>query len=103
MEKDNAKKYLDAISMLLILSYFILHYIVFVFIGILFSLYSLNSTSINGLILSITRILNKKISISNKFDQLESTKKDYKLSLVEEVEEYGFIPSPDKEDNSKVA
>tara|TARA_Y100001968_G_C19269285_1_gene673366 strand:+ start:565 stop:720 length:156 start_codon:yes stop_codon:yes gene_type:complete len=33
----------------------------------------------------------------------EGIKEDYKFSLVETIEEYGFIPSLEKEDDSKVA
>ena len=34
---------------------------------------------------------------------LKSTKEDKKLTLVEEIEEFGFIPSIDKKNNSNAA
>ena len=43
----------------------------------------------------------KKIN-SNTIN-IKSTKEDKKLTLVEEIEEFGFIPSIDKKDNSNAA
>ena len=43
----------------------------------------------------------KKIN-SNTIN-IKSTKEDKKLTLVEEIEEFGFIPSIDKKNNSNVA
>ena len=43
----------------------------------------------------------KKIN-SNTIN-IKSTKEDKKLTLVEEIEEFGFIPSIDKENNSNAA
>ena len=43
----------------------------------------------------------KKIN-SNTIN-LKSTKEDKKLTLVEEIEEFGFIPSIDKKNNSNAA
>tara|TARA_B100000579_G_scaffold265892_1_gene219308 strand:- start:170 stop:379 length:210 start_codon:yes stop_codon:yes gene_type:complete len=34
---------------------------------------------------------------------IKSTEKDNKLTLVEEIEEYGFIPSIDKQNNTNAA
>ena len=34
---------------------------------------------------------------------IKSTKEDKKLTLVEEIEEFGFIPSIDKKNNSNAA
>ena len=43
----------------------------------------------------------KKIN-SNTIN-IKSTKEDKKLTLVEEIEEFGFIPSIDKKNNSNAA
>ena len=45
---------------------------------------------------------NKKIINSNTIN-LKTTKEDKKLTLVEEIEEFGFIPSIDKKKNSNAA
>ena len=45
---------------------------------------------------------NDKEVTSNTIN-IKSTKEDKKLTLVEEIEEYGFIPSIDKKNNSNAA
>ena len=45
---------------------------------------------------------NQKKIKSNTIN-LKSTKEDKKLTLVEEIEEFGFIPSIDKKNNSNAA
>ena len=68
---------------------------------------------INNLKKSITKnlILKKSTKELNKnFKEINlntintnSTKKDTKLTLVEEIEEFGFIPSIDKKNNANAA
>ena len=68
---------------------------------------------INNLIKSIyknlavrneSKDLNKnKKKINSNTINLKSTKEDKKLTLVEEIEEFGFIPSIDKKNNSNAA
>ena len=41
--------------------------------------------------------------INSKISDIKSTKEDKKLTLVEEIEEFGFIPSIDKKNNSNAA
>ena len=45
---------------------------------------------------------NEKKIITNTIN-IKSTKEDKKLTLVEEIEEFGFIPSIDKKNNSNAA
>ena len=45
---------------------------------------------------------NNKEKNSNPIN-IKSTKEETKLTLVEEIEEFGFIPSIDKKDNANAA
>tara|TARA_Y100001968_G_C18845974_1_gene475809 strand:- start:31 stop:315 length:285 start_codon:yes stop_codon:yes gene_type:complete len=93
---NNIKGYTKYFSLTLVLSFFILHNILLVLFGIFFALYDLNKN-----------LLYKKV----KIDSIKkSTKKDIKsdiedtnLSLVYEIEEFGFIPSINKNDNKLVS
>jgi DNA helicase TIP49 (TBP-interacting protein) len=68
---------------------------------------------INNLIQSIyknltvkneSKDLNKnQKKINSNTINLKSTQEDKKLTLVEEIEEFGFIPSIDKKNNSNAA
>ena len=68
---------------------------------------------INNLKKSINKIfiLKSESKDSNKNDKeknsntiiIKSTKKETKLTLVEEIEEFGFIPSIDKKNNTNAA
>tara|TARA_B100000965_G_scaffold24794_1_gene18609 strand:- start:274 stop:630 length:357 start_codon:yes stop_codon:yes gene_type:complete len=97
----------------LILSYFLIHNIFLVLIGIGLSLYFININFINNLLRSINKILvvEKETKLSNNNDKAKqsdhsnigSDKKDSKLTLVETIEELGFIPSLEKNDNNKAA
>ena len=105
---ENSKIYLliEYLSPTLILSYFFIHNIILVQIGILFSLYLININFINTLIRSLDKNLKiKNVSIDldkiykvTKSDSIniEQTKEDSKLTLVDTIEELGFIPSLNK-------
>ncbi len=113
MKKTNPNQLIEYLSPVLILSYFFVHNIFLVLIGITFSLYLLNINMINNIKKSITKnLLTKKAvkeghKIEKEFNlnniNIKSTKKDSKLTLVEEIEELGFIPSIDKKDNTNAA
>tara|TARA_B100000945_G_C20351278_1_gene582362 strand:- start:406 stop:747 length:342 start_codon:yes stop_codon:yes gene_type:complete len=106
MKKTKELYLIEYTSPFLIISYFFIHNIYLVLIGIILSLYLLNLNSINIIIKSI----NKKLVIKhvsrelNKIDntinsnsiKIKKTKEDSNLSLVETIEELGFIPSIDK-------
>ena len=113
MKKTKTNLLIEYLTPILILSYFFVHNIFLVVIGIVFSLYLLNINMINNIIESITKnlVTKKAFKEVNKIDKefnlnninIRSTKEDSKLTLVEEIEELGFIPSMDKEDNTNAA
>ena len=113
MKKTKLNHAIEYLSSTLVLSYFFIHNISLVLIGITFSLYLININLINRIIKSINeKLLNKKESIDLNVNDTEiktnpinkkSTKEDAKLTLVETIEELGFIPTLDKNDESNVA
>ena len=113
MKKTKLNHVIEYLSSTLVLSYFFIHNICLVLIGITFSLYLMNINFINRIIKSIYKIIvNKKESIELNAKETEietkhinkkSTKEDTKLTLVETIEELGFIPSLDNNDETNVA
>ena len=113
MKKTKLNHVIEYLSPTLVLSYFFIHNIFLVLIGITFSLYLININFINRIIKSINKnLLNKKESTDLNINDTEtktnpinkkSNKEDSKLTLVEIIEELGFIPSLDKNDESNVA
>ena len=113
MKKTKLNHAIEYLSSTLVLSYFFIHNIFLVLIGIIFSLYLININFINRIIKSIYKnLVNKKesIELNEKDTKLEtnpinkqSTKEDTKLTLVETIEELGFIPSLDNSDKNNVA
>ena len=113
MKKNKLNHAIEYLSSTLVLSYFFIHNIFLVLIGIIFSLYLININFINRIIKSIyKKLVNKKESIDiNAIDtevetnpiNKQSTKEDTKLTLVETIEELGFIPSLDNSDETNVA
>ena len=113
MQKAKINHFMEYLSAILILSYFFIHNIFLVLIGIIFSLYLININLINKLIGSIDKNLliekftialnkNAKITESSPIN-IESKEEDTKLTLAETIEELGFIPSIDKNDESTAA
>ena len=112
MKKIKVNHFIEYSSSALILSYFFIHNIYLVLIGIIFSLYLININFINRFL----KYLNDNFAIKNDTKELsksekeirsneinnKSTKEEKKLTLVETIEEYGFIPSIDenKENNA---
>ena len=113
MKKTKLNHAIEYLSSTLVLSYFFIHNIFLVLIGITFSLYLININFINRIIKSIYKnLLNKKesIELNAKDTEIEtkpikkkSTEEDTKLTLVETIEELGFIPSLDNNDETNVA
>ena len=113
MKKSKINHVIEYLSATLILSYFVVHNIFLVLIGVTFSLYLININFINSFIKSINKNLfikkvskelnkNDKVIKSNSIN-VESKKEDTKLTLVETIEELGFIPSIDKNEESRAA
>ncbi|ABM76186.1 Hypothetical protein NATL1_16291 [Prochlorococcus marinus str. NATL1A] len=113
MKKNKINQAIEYLSPTLVFSYFFIHNIFLVLIGITFSLYLININMINNLIKSInknlviknqSKDLNKKDKEINSINiNIKSNKENMKLTLVEEIEEFGFIPSVDKKNNSNAA
>tara|TARA_Y100001968_G_C19332004_1_gene704827 strand:+ start:891 stop:1235 length:345 start_codon:yes stop_codon:yes gene_type:complete len=110
MNRNKANAPLEYFSSALILSYFFIHEIVLVLIGISLSFYLLNINKINSYIRSVNQRKGKNNSIidfkkNNKSIKALSNDKELyeensRLTLVEIIEEFGFIPSIDKNNDS---
>ena len=109
MKKIKINQIIEYLSPIFIFSYFFVHNIFLVLIGIIFSIYLININKINNLIKSINKffIIKNEAKDSNNNDKeinsskinIKSNKEETKLTLVEEIEEFGFIPSIDKKNN----
>ena len=104
---------IEYLSLILILSYFLIHNIYMVLIGISFSIYLININLINSCMRYISKKLfsqkasidlNKNYKLKKSIpDNIKIKTEDSKLSLVETIEELGFIPSIDKNNDSNAA
>ena len=113
MKNNKLNHFIEYLSSILVLSYFFIHNIFLVLIGITFSIYLININFINRIIKSVYKNLgNKKesIELNVKDTKIEINpinkqlnKEDSKLTLVETIEELGFIPSLDNIDKNNVA
>ena len=109
MNKNSKIKSIDALSLSLVLSFLIIHNIYIVLIGIIVSLYSINQIYINKLI----KLYKTKITLKRKSEQNKSTNatesdnlltlKDKDTSLVEQIEQLGYIPSLKKSKENEAA
>ena len=102
-------RFMDYLSLFLVISFFILHNIYIVIIGIFIALYLINKNYIKDKILSKNSIvlINEECNIKdidNTDSNIpESINEDSILTLVEKIEKYGYIPSIIKEDNIDAA
>tara|TARA_B100000965_G_C19504038_1_gene718789 strand:- start:9 stop:350 length:342 start_codon:yes stop_codon:yes gene_type:complete len=113
MEENKQKKLLEYLSLAFILSYFLIHNILIVLIGIIFSIYCININFIDKFMGSINKnLVLKKVdrgtNSNNKGIKPDSINKDLieensNLTLVESIEKFGFIPSIDKNSDDKAA
>ena len=109
MKKIKINEMVEYLSPIFVFSYFFVHNIFLVLIGIIFSMYIININKINIIINSINKIFvikNQSKSSNKNYKEInlnniniKSTKEEIKLTLVEEIEEFGFIPSIDKKNN----
>ena len=110
MKKTRVNGLIEYIPPILILSYFIIHNIFLVLISITFSLYLININMINRSI-SKNLFIKKESKDTSKNSRkikpntinIKSTKENTKLTLVEEIEQLGYIPSIEKRNNNKAA
>ena len=106
MNKVKMKNLLEFFCPTLVLSYFLIHNILFVIIGILLSIYLINTDiveKLSGYFSSNPYIEDLTINLKNNDDSIESKSididlinQDSNLKLVDIIEESGFIPSMDK-------
>ena len=113
MNRVRANNVIEFLSPSLILTYFFIHKIILVFMGIIFSVYLINI----GIIKRVKKSLKKNIVIKKLSSELnqnnkesesdlintKSTEIDSDLTLVQAIEELGFIPSIEKKNRGKAA
>ena len=108
------KNKIELLSLILVISFLFIHNIIAVLIGVVLSLYLINLDLITSFTNSIKQTLFKEKGCIdlNKNDKLLEPKRntiqsieieDSTLTLVQKIEELGFIPSLDKNDESNVA
>ena len=104
MNRNTIQNLLESLSLVLVLSYFLINDIKLVFIGIIFSIYQINKNSIHS---TIELLKNKQIDDDGvkMTDPIEINTNDQasRYSLVDTVEELGFIPSIKNEEDKDVA
>ena len=94
------------LSLTLVLSYFLFNNIFFVIIGILMAFININKNSIDEYFKLFTH--KNSIEIVNDISSRdniskESHSKNYNLTLAQTIEELGYIPSIEKEDDYNTA
>lgn len=105
--KNKFNSYLiEYLSLILVLSFFIIHNIYLELIGIGLAILSINKSVIISIFNPIIVINNKKIKSNQQKEtskNLNTIKEKSILSLVETIEESGFIPSIDKDEDNNAA
>ena len=109
MIKINKLEMINYLSLILVISYLLFQNIYLVIIGLLLAIFSINILLINSLkiiidkkIKSITKGIKNILKKDEKSFNIESDNTQTP-SLVEVIEESGFIPSANNEDESKAA
>ncbi len=109
MNKHTSIKTIGYLSLLLVLSYFTLHNIYFVFTGLFIAISIINIDLIDSIIKYYIKKKNnddkerKANLIEIGKEKAVSENEATVISLVEEIEESGFIPSIKKDDASNAA
>lgn len=113
MNRNKVNYLVEYLSPTLILSYFFFKNIIPVLLGILLSLYLINISLVNSLMILIKHNISKgkdyikkdrnDSTRKEKTSQIKIDKENSKLTLVETVEELGFIPSLDENKDSNAA
>mgnify|MGYP001211388931 CR=1 FL=1 len=112
MKKIKTYNLAEFSSITLILSYFFIKNIFLVLFGIFISIYLINYIFINSFLVKASRFIandeNRKKGKSNtpekesKYTILKLTDKDSNYKLVERIEELGFIPSLENDDDINI-
>ena len=113
MNKEIKTKHVEYLSLFLVLSFLVIQNIYLVFTGISLSIYVLNKKLFNNLINKFiysqkNRIENeynigKKMPVNAESSSTYSNIEERTISLVDVIEESGFIPSLAKKENSNVS
>ena len=108
MSKNNSVDRMEYLSLALVLSFFLLHNINLVLLGIIIALLTINKKYIYSIIkLDKTKSFNKKVNpetlISKESKSTDLYREDSIISLAEKIEEIGFIPSSEKSNDSHAA
>ena len=109
MNKKNIDDKFEYLSLIIVLSFFIFHNIYLVFCGISLAVFMINKNIINNLFnFYIVKLSNEEKCKAVDIIKKETTNYNYQkddnlISLVETIEESGFIPSIDKNDTNKAA
>ena len=113
MKKNKINNLIEYLSPTLILSYFFIHKIFLVITGIILSIYLINIELFNRIMSSINKnlVTRKSSKVFNKNDRskkldsinVKSKNNDSKLTLVEIVEELGYVPSLNKNNERDAA
>ena len=114
INNNKLKNKIELLSLILVISFLFIHNIIAVLIGVVLSLYLINLDLITSFTNSIKKTFFKEKGCIdlNKNDKLLESKRntiqsieieDSTLTLVQKIEELGFIPSLDKNDESNLA
>ena len=108
----NTVTHFNLFSLALVISYFFIHNIFFVLIGILLSIYLININRIEKLLVFIynhfakdlaKKSKNNDVQLDHKTNDINIDIQDSNLNLVYIIEESGFIPSTDKKKDMNAA
>ena len=109
MKPNRITDHIDQIPLILVISFFFLHNIYIVILGIIISIYAINKNLILAQIKFINkiridreenRIDNKSIKANTLNKVKEESLEDDKYLLAEKIEELGFIPSIVKDNHN---
>ena len=111
MNVHNRINYTEHLSLLLVLSYFFFHNILMVISGIVLAIYMINISFINNHIFTNMNNLKRSDTKEFKIDpdielnlkRADSSNEGILISLVDVIEESGFIPSLEKDDFNNAA
>jgi len=108
MDTIKGIKNLEYLSLILVLSFFFLHNIYIVGIGMIISLYAINKNSIDSYFNFNTPLIKEKRksktkASKSKINKIKSKKEDSLISLVETIEKIGYIPSKEKDSDNYAA
>jgi len=114
MNKNSRIDHMEYLSLALVISFFFIHNIYMVMMGVSLAIYTINKSFFTNLIKAnknktsnedIENFEDIKIDTSSQIESTKSVlaKEGNMISLVETIEESGFIPSLEKDDTSNAA